>query len=125
MNVPSPYTLPEISFIGGATQELVFHVYNEDKERFDLSSCAANLAIVNYVNKGGSPVISKDMSVETDDETDGTVYNILRAILLPQETVELCGKYVYQITIKDVEDNIEPKQGVMYIGNNINKAYVT
>lgn len=126
MSVPNPYTLPEISFIGGSTEEFVFHVYDENKKVFDLTSCTANLAIINYVNKGGEPLISKDMSVVADEGGDGEpVYNVLKVTLLPSETVDLCGKYIYQITIKDVEDNTEPKQGIMYIGNNINKAYVT
>ena len=126
MNVPSPYTLPEISFIGGSTQEFIFHAYDESKEAFSLTSCTANLAIINYVNKGGEPLISKDMSITADDESaSDVVYNVLKVTLLPSETVDLCGKYIYQITIKDVEDNTEPKQGIMYIGNNINKGYVT
>ena len=66
------------------------------------------------------------MSITADDESaSDAVYNVLKVTLLPSETVDLCGKYIYQITIKDVEDNTEPKQGIMYIGNNINKGYVT
>lgn len=127
MNVPSPYTLPEINFIGGSTQEFIFHAYTDgNKEAFSLASCVANFAIINYVNKSGEPLISKDMSITFDDESDSdTVYNVLKVTLLPSETVDLCGKYIYQITIKDIEDNTEPKQGIMYIGNNINKSYIT
>ena len=90
-----------------------------------MTSCTANLAIINYVNKGGEPH-SKDMTITTDDESDSdAVYNVLKVTLLPSDTVDLYGKYIYQITIKDVEDNTELKQGIMYIGNNINKSYVS
>lgn len=43
----------------------------------------------------------------------------------PLDTVDLCGKYIYQITIKDINGNIEiPKQGILFITNNINKSFI-
>jgi len=49
----------------------------------------------------------------------------LAVTLDPLDTVDLCGKYIYQITIKDINGNIEiPKQGILFITNNINKSFI-
>ena len=45
--------------------------------------------------------------------------------LLPQETVNLYGKYIYQITIQDMSGETEiPSQGILGITNNIDKAII-
>lgn len=123
---PNPYTLPTIDFIGGSTQDLVFHCYfYVNKEPFDLSSCTANFSLINFVNKNGTPLVSKQMEIWTDRETEGAVRNILAVTLDPSDTVKLGGQYVYQITIKDISGEVDiPNQGIMRIVNNINKAFV-
>lgn len=119
----NPYTLPILKFVGGSTQDLAFHVYFQSYETpFDLSSCTANFAVINYTNRDGEPVISKAMTVEHDT---GSLSNILSVTLLPSDTVDLVGKYIYQVTIRDVAGYTEiPDQGIMFIANNINKNYV-
>ena len=43
----SPYSLPTIDFVGGSTQELVFHTFfSQNKKPFDLSSCTASFALM-------------------------------------------------------------------------------
>lgn len=128
MIAPNPYTLPTIDFVGGATQELVFHTYFYiGKKPFDLSACTANFSMINYVNKNGAPLISKEMQIsepERVSEDEEIVSNILRVTLDPEDTVELVGKFIYQITIRDVSGDVEiPNQGIIRIVNNINKAY--
>ena len=122
-----PYTLPTIDFVAGATQELVYHTYFErNGTPFDLAGCTANFSLVNYVNKHGAPLVSKTMTVEKEDDEPGTIANILRVILTPSDTVELEGKFIYQITIMDDDGEVEPPfQGIMRIANNINKKFVT
>ena len=45
-------------------------------------------------------------------------------VLLPEETVDLFGKFIYQITIQDISGEIEiPDQGILRIANNINKVF--
>jgi len=45
--------------------------------------------------------------------------------LNPKETVGLSGKYIYQIQIQDIGGDVEiPKQGLLYIVNNINKGFI-
>lgn len=119
------YDLPELNFIGGASKVLIFHVYvNSGKRKpFGLNDCEANFAVVDFVNRNGEPVVSKQMTISMNDE--GTDYNVLTVKLLPNDTVDLHGKYIYQISIRDIDGNVEdPKQGIINIHRNINKEFL-
>ena len=126
MNIPNPYTLPAIDFVGGSTQDLVFHCYFYlNKQPCDLSSCTANFSLINFVNKNGEPLVSKQMTIRAESDDEGAIQNILTVTLTPSDTVKLAGKYVYQITIKDVSGEVDiPNQGTLHIVNNINKSFV-
>lgn len=121
----SPYNLPSIDFVGGASEDFAFRTYF-DKEKstpFDLFGAQANFSIASYLNKTGKPIISKQMEIRYSEEAKE--HNILAVSLAPNETVNLSGKYVYQITIKDVDGNIDiPYQGIIFIHNNINRDYI-
>lgn len=119
----SPYVLPTIDFVGGSTQDLLFNVlFCSNKRPFSLEGCVGNFAIVNFLNRTGAPIVSKTMSISIG--ADG-MDNKLLVTLDPEDTVDLAGKYIYQITIKDADGDVEiPKQGIMYITNNINKSYI-
>ena len=109
------YDLPEILFVGGETHDLRFCL-------FSASGATATFSVVYSVNRTGTPVLSKPMSIVAND--DG-VENILTVTLLPQETVNLYGKYIYQITIQDMSGETEiPSQGILGITNNIDKAII-
>lgn len=120
----SPYTLPTIDFVGGETQDLAFNVYfYKDKKPFSLTGCTCNFSIVSFTNKMGAPILSKEMKGIYNDEV--TADNVLTVTLTPTETVELFGKYIYQIIIRDIEGDVEiPKQGILYVTNNINKNFI-
>lgn len=127
MKIPNPYTLPPMDFVGGATQDLVFHCYfYVNKKPFDLSTCTANFSIINFINKHGEPILSKQMSIGAADYGEGEVGNILRISLTAEDTVNLpAGKYIYQITIRDISGDVEiPDQGIIHIIHNINKSYI-
>lgn len=116
--------LPTIEFVGGETQDLMFRVFfYKNKHPFSLTGCTCNFSIVNFTNRTGAPILSKSMKSSINDE--GTSDNVLMVTLEPAETVDLCGKYIYQVIIKDMNGDTEiPKQGVLYITNNINKSFV-
>lgn len=71
------YSLPELDFVGGSSEDLVFHVYCDktNPKPFGLTGCTANFSIINFVNKNGAPVVSKTMTVRMDESE--TFYNIL------------------------------------------------
>ncbi len=126
MHIPNPYTLPPMDFVGGSTQDLVFHCYHYlNRKAQDLSTCVANFSIINFVNKNGEPLVSKQMDIGADPGIDGEIRNVLRVTLTPADTVNLpAGKYIYQITIKDISGDVEiPNQGIIHIINNINKSF--
>lgn len=120
----NPYTLPTLSFVGGETQSLLFNVYySKNMEPFSMVGCISNFSVVNFTNKNGSPIIRKDMTVI--ENHDGTALNVLSVNLDPRDTYELHGKFIYQISIRDIDGNVEiPQQGIMYITNNINKSFI-
>lgn len=120
----NPYTLPTIDFVGGETQDIVFNVYHYTNNRaFSLDGCTANFSVIAFGDKNGTPYISKEMTVLANDEN--SIDNILSVSLTSADTVDLAGKFIYQITIKDVSGDVEiPKQGILFIINNINKNFV-
>lgn len=118
------YSLPELRFVGGSSEDLQFNLYynEEDPKPFNLFGGTANFTIISYVNKNGTPLVSKGMEIGINE--DETHYNVVRVSLTPADTVDLFGKFVYQITLKDVEGNTDiPFQGIMQIHNNIDKAF--
>ncbi len=119
------YSLPQIDFVGGSSESFIFNLYySGDRDTpYGLVGCDANFSIINYINKNGDPVVSKKMNIEAS--SDSMFYNSLTVNLDPSDTVNLCGKYIYQIIIKDIDGNVEiPQQGIIYIHNNINKNYL-
>ena len=120
----NPYTLPTIEFVGGETQDLRYNLFKETgKSPYSLSGCTSTFSMVSYTNKNGEPVITKAMRILEDDKTG--IDNVLSVVLTPQETVGLSGKYIYQITIEDGFGNTEiPKQGIIFIVNNIHKSLI-
>lgn len=120
----SPYVLPTIDFVGGSTQDFAFNIYHYmSRKPFSLGSCTANFSIVSFTNKTGEPIATKEMTAIYNNA--GDIDNVLAVTLEPEDTVGLCGKYIYQIQIKDVDGDVEiPKQGLLYISNNINKGFI-
>ncbi len=117
------YTLPEISFVGGETQQFSFHLKAYNGESFDASGSNINFAICNYSNKTGTPLLSYAPTLLADETGEASI-----AILtIPKEdTATLAGKFIYQITIVDLNGNAEiPNQGIMNITKNINQDYVS
>ena len=118
----NPYTLPTIDFVGGETQEIVFNTYFRNNNPFDLDGCEYEFSITSSTNKNGTPIDLPNSEVR-GTISEGT--NALRIRLLPEDTVNLFGKYIYQISIRSSEGDVEiPKQGILYIANNINKSFI-
>lgn len=121
MSASCPYTLPQVEFVGGSTQDFSFRCYqNKTGRPLDMSESEADFSIIDYGNKYGEPLVSRVMDVRDGDGT----YNVLFVSLAPEDTVDLVGKYIYQISIRDVAGVVEiPNQGILYITNNIHKQF--
>lgn len=114
------YSLPELDFIGGSSHSFLFHTYCDEAKTkpLDLENCTANFSIVSFANKNGDPAVSKEMA----PQKNGVLFNTLQVTLAPTDTLNLFGKYVYQITIVDGSGNVDLKQGIAYIHHNINTS---
>lgn len=112
------YTLPELTFVAGKTQEMNFRLLEKNGDLYHAKYCTANFSICNYSNKVGTPLITLTPTFLSNG-TD--IMHILRVVLPAEKTVSLYGKYIYQIIIMDSTDRIEiPNQGIMNITRNIN-----
>ena len=70
------------------------------------------------------PLVSKPLSFLIGDDATGAK-NIATVDLLPNDTLGLYGKYIYQITIKDIDGEVEiPNQGIFNIFHNINESFL-
>lgn len=116
------YTLPELTFVGGKTQELNFRLKEMDGSLYNAKYCTANFSICNYSNKVGTPLISITPTfIANPGESGSNIIYILHVVLPAEKTVDLCGKYIYQIVIMDDTHRVEiPNQGIMNITRNIN-----
>ena len=86
-----------------------------------MDGCTANFSLVNIINKSGTPALSKSMTVAQDEKT-----SMLTVTLTAADTVNLNGKFVYQITIIDSRGfSIIPDQGIMHIHSNINRGLLS
>ena len=116
------YNLPDIKFVGGESQRFVFDLVTIYDSKFDAKNCDVGFAIINYANKNGKPVVVKSM--ETVEDNNG-FFSIITVKLDPQDTLNMHGRYIYQISIRDPEGNTEiPGQGLMDILKNIHTSFI-
>lgn len=118
------YTMPEVTFVAGQSNTLRWRLFTWANLPFNADGCIGNFAVVDYSDQTGDPLISKPLEFLVGDEKYGAK-NIAMVNLDPQDTLELHGKYIYQITIKDVDGETEiPNQGFLQIIHNINEDYL-
>jgi hypothetical protein len=91
---------------------------------YNADGCTGNFAVVDYSDQTGEPLISKPLSFTIGDD-DTSAKNVAYVDLEPNDTLGLYGKYIYQITIKDVDGEVEiPNQGFLQITHNINESFL-
>ena len=63
------YSLPEIRFVGGSSEDLQFNMYSDEEKQnpFNLFGGEANFSIVNFINKNSTPLVSKRMEIGMND----------------------------------------------------------
>lgn len=116
------FTLPPMSFIGGSTQTFAINFKTESGALFDAAGCNASFSVLHYSGRNGHPVITKDVQIQMGE--DGT---LCRGIVgfLPEDTMNLRGRFIYQISVKAPNGEIEiPGQGIMNIQQNIHPQFI-
>ena len=117
------YNLPEIQFVGGETQKFAFRLFTPGGLPFDANGCNVDFAVVNYANKNGLPIFTRQATLLFGD--DG-IKNLAQVVLNARDTALLYGRYIYQITITSADGTTEiPGQGIMNITRNIHADYVS
>lgn len=117
------YTLPELTFVGGKTQELRFNLKDKNGEPYNASGSTVNFSICDYSYKTGAPLLSLTPTLIADENG---VADMLYITITPEDTLNLFGKYIYQITIVDISGRVEiPNQGIMNITKNINTGFIS
>lgn len=118
------YTLPEIPFVAGQSNTLRWRLFTQAHVPFNAEGCTGNFSVVDYSDQTGDPLISKPLQFVLGDDERGTK-NVATVDLLPSDTLGLHGKYIYQITIKDIDGEAEiPNQGFLQITHNINESFL-
>lgn len=119
------YSMPEIMFVAGQSNTLRWRLFKERNVPFNGEGCEGNFALVDYSDKYNTePLVSKPLAFSIGDDATGAK-NMASVDLLPSDTLGLSGKYVYQITIKDIDGEVEiPNQGIIHIYHNINATFL-
>lgn len=107
------YTLPMDTFIAGQTREYVWELFKSDRTPFSTDGCTAYFSVCNYSDRN-SCVLAK--SAEIKIKLDG---NIVTVNIPSGATENLDGKYIYQLKIEDMDNNVEIMQGVWIVHETI------
>ena len=118
------YTLPEVVFVSGQSLTLRWRLWTVKNVPFNADGCTGNFSVVDYSDKTGDPLITKLLQFFIGVDETGAK-NIASVDLIPDDTLGLYGKYIYQITIKDIDGEAEiPNQGFLLISHNINESFL-
>ena len=120
------YDLPKIEFIGGNTETILLNLWhigpNDLPHRgtaFNATGCTVTFSVIDFTNKNGQPLLSKAGSLIQDDNG---VLSRVTVTLDSADTLNISGKYIYQVTIKNSDGTPEiPGQGIIHIHQNIDK----
>lgn len=116
------YVLPEWRFVGGETQTRIFTLYRMGGSvAYDIPNASIELSIVDFVHPKSTPTKLGVSEIQSDD--DGVFCNV-SVKLSPRDTVNLSGKFIYQLSIKDGLGNVSISKGIMYISENIDKSFI-
>lgn len=121
-------SLPEVTMYGGDTTPWSFLITNQDGSPYpsdSLSGSEAKLTMAPYAVSSGlgsaavaiPPVMTKTGSVSSDPSGVGTVL----FYLTKEDTIDLRGKYIYQVEVSK-DDDMRVLQGIVTIKQNINRV---
>lgn len=114
--------LPDYFMIAGESQNIRLYLYTANNRQLDADGMKARLAISDYINLGGEPLLIKNCAIIFPAGEELAVINVK---LQPEDTVNLRGKYMYQFTVKDPDGIIAVLRGYMCIARNDDRAALT
>lgn len=111
----SNFALPEISIVGGDHTYLDFEIFEPEGDAVDVSTMSASFSVIDYTNKFGSPQFTLTASVIEGAQG----IPLFRVVLTSPLTVNMFGKFIYQLSVKDYKGYMQHRQGIMLIHKNI------
>lgn len=116
------FILPDWFFIGGNSEIKCFDLTKPDGSLYDFQNGTCRLSIVDFINRSSAPSIIKTTDITADENG---VYNHVVFELLPKDTLDLYGKYIYQLSAKDDSGDVSIiGQGIMRIKRNVDPAFI-
>ena len=115
-------TLQPYKMVAGERRTITVPVYNSAGNQIDMAGMTARLAISDMINLDSLPFVTKACAVQAQDGSD---YSVLKVSLDPEDTLELCGQYIYQITITGDDSGPGVLRGLITIHANYDKGAIT
>lgn len=109
------FALPEISIVGGDHTYLDFEIFEPEGDAVDVSTMSASFSVIDYTNKFGSPQFTLTASVIEGAQG----IPLFRVVLTSPLTVNMFGKFIYQLSVRDYKGYMQHRQGIMLIHKNI------
>lgn len=113
------FVLPTWELVGGESKRMTLTLRDDTGALYDLPGATVVLTVTSFVNQDETPIITKTgegaaemIQGETGDYCD------CRLTLIPNDTKNLHGKFIYQATITDTFGNVSCPQGIMLISDN-------
>lgn len=105
----------------GESQNIIVMLFSTNKNQIDADGMTARLAISDYINRGGEPFVVKSCSIV---QPAGSEQSSIFCQLSPLDTISMRGKYIYQITVTDIDDTVAILKGIMNISGNADQSAI-
>ena len=115
-------TLPDYTMNAGEARTLTIPIYNSADKQIDMTDMAARFAISDPINQDSEPFVIKTCSIVASADSD---YAVLRVDLAATDTVNMCGQYIYQVTVQDTDGRFGVLKGVVTIAANYDKDAIS
>lgn len=95
-------------------------LFARNKLQLDADGMTARFAITDYINQG-EPFIVKSCEII---QPPGAEISSLFCKLLPDDTITLRGKFIYQVTVIDIDSTVAILKGIMNIDGNADQTAI-
>ena len=118
-SISNQWELPEFHMNAGETKMLQLPIYDNYDRLVNAQGMEGRLAFSDYINRGAC-LFFVNCTTAFDERCGGHVFV---AELQPSHTIDLCGKYIYQLSAYDPYDGSRGVlRGVVTVGHNADKA---
>lgn len=117
------FNLPEIrDLIGGDYQEFIWALNDMGAEGYNTTHYSCSFSLIPMNDRNGKAIIIKDCTAVKSDKIINK-YDSFSLILDKDDTKDLRGKYIYQLTILNPDNKQKSQQGIMYFSKNIGTIF--